>query len=121
MDHGSAGAIEEIAASLRSNQFAVEVLTPDVAHECWPSMNLNTAIAFCPNGGHVFADRTVYSAASAAVLKLPGARGSGDLLVSFLLPTVPQGVSENVGKVLIDSPIVWVGCSRVDLGKPRGS
>jgi len=67
VDHGSAGAIEEIVASLRSHQFAVEVLTPDAAHERWPGMNFDTAVAFSPDGGRVFADRTVDSAVAAAV------------------------------------------------------
>lgn len=67
VDHGYPGAIEEVVASLRSHHYAVEVLTPQAAHERWPSMNFDTMVAFSPDGGRVFADRTVDAAVSAAV------------------------------------------------------
>lgn len=66
LDHGSPGAVEEVVASLRAHHFAVEVLTPDAAHERWPSMNFDTTVAFSPDGGRVFADRTVDAAVSSA-------------------------------------------------------
>lgn len=67
LDHGSAGAVDEVVASLRAHHFAVEVLSPDAAHERWPSMNFDTAVAFSPDGGRVFADRTVDAAMASAV------------------------------------------------------
>lgn len=67
LDHGSRVAVEEVVASLRSHHFAVEVMTPESAHERWPSMNFDSMVAFSPDGGRVFADRTVDAAVSTAV------------------------------------------------------
>ena len=67
LDHGIATAVEEVVASLRSHHYAVEVLAPEAAHERWPSMNFDTLVAFSPDGGRVFADRTVDAAVTTAV------------------------------------------------------
>lgn len=67
VDHGYPGAIEEVVASLRAHHYAVEVLSPEAAHERWPGMNFDTMVAFSPDGGRVFADRTVDAAVSSAV------------------------------------------------------
>lgn len=67
LDHGSPEAIEEIIASLRAHHLAVDVLTPEAAHERWPGMNFEGLVAFSPDGGRVFADRTVDAAVTTAV------------------------------------------------------
>ena len=67
LDHGARTAIDDIATALRTHHLGVEVLTPEAAHERWPSMNFEGAIAFSPDGGRVFADRTVDAAVTTAV------------------------------------------------------
>ena len=67
LDHGAPAAVNDVVASLRAHQFAVEVLTPAAAHDRWPGMNFEGAVAFSPDGGRVFADRTVDAALTSAV------------------------------------------------------
>jgi len=59
LDHGVSQAIDEIEQTLRSGGWSFERLTPDQAHERWPGMVFDTAVVYSPDGGRVFADRTV--------------------------------------------------------------
>lgn len=67
LDHGSPQAVDEVIESLRLNGYPVEVLAPAEAHERWPSMNFDTKVAYSPDGGRVFAERTVDAAVRSAV------------------------------------------------------
>ena len=66
LDHGTVAAIDQIEANLRGHGRAAERLTPGQAQERWPSMVIDTAAVFSPDGGRVFADRTVAAAARVA-------------------------------------------------------
>lgn len=67
VDHGHAVAIEEIAAHLQGTSRPVEVLTPDQAAERWPGMRFDEAVAFSPEGGRCWAERTVSATQRLAV------------------------------------------------------
>ena len=67
LDHGSVGAVDEVISSLESHGYPVNVLDPSQAHERWPSMNFEGKVAYSPDGGRVFADRTVDAAVRSAV------------------------------------------------------
>lgn len=67
LDHGSVGAVDEVISSLASHGYPVDVLDPKEAHERWPSMNFEGKVAYSPDGGRVFADRTVDAAVRSAV------------------------------------------------------
>ena len=66
LDHGDAAAVAEVAANLRNAGFAVEELSPAAAHERWPGMRFGEAVAYSPDGGRCFAERTVAAAVAAA-------------------------------------------------------
>lgn len=59
LDHGFAPAIDEIEQTLRAGDWSFERMTPDQAHERWPGMVFDEAVIYSPDGGRVFADRTV--------------------------------------------------------------
>jgi len=59
LDHGFAGAIDEIEATLRQGGWGFDRLTPAEAHERWPSMAFDETVIYSPDGGRVFADRTI--------------------------------------------------------------
>ena len=65
LDHGFAPAIDEIEATLRAGGWAFERLDPAQARERWPGMEFDQAVIYSPDGGRVFADRTI-----AALLRL---------------------------------------------------
>lgn len=69
VDHGITAAIDEIENSLTSNAYAAERMTPEQAHERWPGMNFDNAVVFSPDGGRVFAEKTVNACIGAAVSK----------------------------------------------------
>ena len=69
VDHGITAAIDEIENSLIANGYAAERMTPDQAHERWPGMNFDNAVVFSPDGGRVFAEKTVNACIDAAVGK----------------------------------------------------
>ena len=66
LDHGFATAIDEIEATLSAGGWACERMTPDQAHERWPGMVFDTTVIFSPDGGRVFADRTIEAQISLA-------------------------------------------------------
>ena len=59
LDHGFATAIDEIEATLRAGDWAFDRLTPDQARERWPGMNFDETVIYSPDGGRIFADRTI--------------------------------------------------------------
>lgn len=59
LDHGDPGAIEEIEDTLRAGGWGYERLLPEQAAQRWPSMVFDRAVVYSPDGGRVFADRTV--------------------------------------------------------------
>ena len=59
LDHGSEAAIDEIAANLEAAGFAGERMTPAQAEARWPGMRFDRAVVHSPDGGRVFAERTV--------------------------------------------------------------
>lgn len=67
LDHGTEAAVDEVVESLRMHGYPVEVLDPRQAHERWPGMNFENKVAYSPDGGRVFADRTVDAAIRSAV------------------------------------------------------
>lgn len=66
LDHGYAAAIDEVEMSLRNAGYAYERLDPIAAQERWPAFNFDTSVIFSPDGGRVFADRTLQAAMSVA-------------------------------------------------------
>ena len=67
LDHGTVAAVDEVIDSLRMHGYPVDVLDPREAHERWPGMNFDNKVAYSPDGGRVFADRTVDAAVRSAV------------------------------------------------------
>lgn len=59
LDHGAPHAIEQIAGHLEAAGFVAERLTPDEAAGRWPGMRFDRAVVHSPDGGRVFADRTL--------------------------------------------------------------
>jgi sarcosine oxidase len=59
LDHGFPTAIDEIEATLRAGDWAFDRLTPDQARERWPGMDFDETVIYSPDGGRVFADRTI--------------------------------------------------------------
>jgi len=59
LDHGFAPAIDEIESTLREGGWAFERLSPGAARERWPGMEFDEAVIYSPEGGRVFADRTI--------------------------------------------------------------
>ena len=66
VDHGDAVAVAEVAGNLRAAGFAVEEFSPAAAQERWPGMRFDEAVAYSPDGGRCFAERTVTAAVAAA-------------------------------------------------------
>ena len=59
LDHGAPAAIDEIARHLTEAGFTAERMGPEQAGERWPGMRFDRAVVHSPDGGRVFADRTV--------------------------------------------------------------
>jgi sarcosine oxidase len=59
LDHGFPAAIDEIEATLRGGGWRYDRLTPEQAHDRWPGMHFDEAVIYSPDGGRVFADRTI--------------------------------------------------------------
>lgn len=70
LDHGFPTAIDEIERTLRAGGWAFDRLTPAEGRERWPGMDFDETVIYSPDGGRVFADRTIE-----ALLRL--AEGSG--------------------------------------------
>lgn len=66
LDHGYAGAVDEVEMSLRTAGYSYDRLDPMAAHERWPALNFDTTVIYSPDGGRVFADRTLQAATSVA-------------------------------------------------------
>ncbi|MFM7146328.1 MAG: FAD-dependent oxidoreductase, partial [Actinomycetales bacterium] len=66
LDHGEPAVIDGIAAGLRHQGWAAERLAPDEAGERWHGMVFDRAVVFSPDGGRVFADRSVAAAVDSA-------------------------------------------------------
>lgn len=61
LDHGEPVAIAEIESALSDGGWAYERLSPAAAHERWPALVFDREVIYSPDGGRVFADRTVES------------------------------------------------------------
>ena len=61
LDHGFPTAIDEIEATLRAGGWAFDRLTPAEARERWPGMDFDETVIYSPDGGRVFAERTIES------------------------------------------------------------
>lgn len=59
LDHGFRLAIEEIEATLRAGGWAFDRFSPEQARERWPGMDFEETVIYSPDGGRVFADRTI--------------------------------------------------------------
>lgn len=66
LDHGFAAAVDEVEASLIAGGYSYERLEPQAACERWPALAFDTTVLYSPDGGRVFADRTVDAAVSSA-------------------------------------------------------
>jgi len=67
IDHGITAAIDEVEHSLTSHGYIAERMSPEQAHERWPWMNFDNAVVFSPDGGRVFAEKTVNACVDAAI------------------------------------------------------
>jgi sarcosine oxidase len=59
LDHGFPAAIDEIESTLRAGGWAFDRLTPEQGRERWPGMDFDQTVIYSPDGGRVFADRTI--------------------------------------------------------------
>lgn len=59
IDHGFAGALAEIETNLTAGGWAFERLAAREAEERWPGMRFDSDVLVSPDGGRVFADRTI--------------------------------------------------------------
>ena len=59
VDHGPAEVINEIEQILSSHDLVTTRLSPELAHDRWPGMIFDGSVIFSPDGGRVFAQRTV--------------------------------------------------------------
>ena len=59
LDHGLLAAVDDIQATLEQGGWSYDRMSPGEAHERWPGMVFDTAVIYSPDGGRVFADRTV--------------------------------------------------------------
>jgi sarcosine oxidase len=66
LDHGYGKAIDEVELSLRDAGYGYERLDPIAAHDRWPALNFDSSVIYSPDGGRVFADRTVEAATAVA-------------------------------------------------------
>ena len=66
LDHGFAGAIDEIEATLRAGGWAFDRLSPAEGRERWPGMDFDDSVIYSPDGGRIFADRTIETLLSLA-------------------------------------------------------
>ena len=71
LDHGFAGAIDEIEVTLREGGWAFDRLSPAEGRERWPGMDFDDSVIYSPDGGRIFADRTIE-----ALLNLAGGAGA---------------------------------------------
>ena len=67
LDHGDTDAVNEIITSLDRFGLTADVMTAAQAQERWPGMRFENAVVYSPDGGRIFADRTVDAAVQSAV------------------------------------------------------
>jgi len=67
LDHGRPEAVAEVAGALRAAGRSVEELDPAAASERWGGMRFDRAVAYNPDGGRCWAERTVAAAQRLAV------------------------------------------------------
>jgi len=91
IDHGNPSAIEQIASSLTLHGYRAECMSPDQAHERWPSMNFDAAVVHSPDGGRVFAERTVAAAVQTSI----------DLGATYLDRTPVEHIEPHGDRVLV--------------------
>lgn len=94
LDHGEPVAIDEIESSLRDGGWASERLSPAAAHERWPGLAFDREVIYSPEGGRVFADRTVE-----ALTRLAQSEGAD---VRFDTPAM--GLSVDDSGVTVETP-----------------
>ena len=108
LDHGFAPAIDEIQQSLIAGGWEFDRMDPVAAQERWPGMVFDEAVIYSPDGGRVFADRTI-----AALLRLAEQQGAHLRFEDPALAIEPEGdgvrVSTPVGAVTARVAIVAVG------------
>ncbi|MEY3732867.1 MAG: hypothetical protein RL347_226 [Actinomycetota bacterium] len=105
LDHGFAPAIDEIEQTLRAGGWAFDRLSPAEAHERWPGMEFDQTVIYSPDGGRVFADRTI-----AALLRLAERDGAQLRFEDPALAIEPHGDGVRVitGSGAITAPVVVV-------------
>ncbi len=69
LDHGHAGRIAAVAEALGRNDVRHDLLEPEQVVERWPGLRVEGPAVFQPDGGVVFADRTVRAAQHAAIAR----------------------------------------------------
>lgn len=86
LDHGFAPAIYEIQQTLIAGGWAFERMEPAVAQERWPGMVFDDEVIYSPDGGRVFADRTIE-----ALLRLAQRHGADLRFEDPALAIEPEG------------------------------
>jgi len=86
LDHGDPQAIDEIEATLRAGGWEFDRLTPAQARERWPGMEFDETVIYSPDGGRIFADRTM-----GALLRLTERAGAEVRFDAPALALEPQG------------------------------
>lgn len=105
LDHGFVEAVDEVEATLRAGGWNYDRLTPDDAHERWPGMRFDTTVIYSPDGGRVFADRTVATLVRRA--RELGAEVHYDMPVERI-ERMPHGVRVISRDQAWDAPVVVV-------------
>jgi len=108
IDHGFHGALAEIEANLAAGGWSSERLTAAQAQDRWPGMRFAGDVLVSPDGGRVFADRTV-----AALLRLAEEAGAELRFEEPALSIAPDGdgalVTTALGEYRADVVIVSAG------------
>lgn len=126
LDHGFAQAIDEIEDTLRAGGWDFDRLTPSQARERWPGMEFDETVIYSPDGGRVFADRTIDTLLSLA--ETAGATLRFDEPVVAIEPhgdgvraTTPAG--ELTARVIVIAAGGWLprlaGLDRFGIALPR--
>ena len=105
IDHGDPEAIEQVANNLEAAGFLAQRLTPVQAEARWPGMRFDQAVVHSPDGGRVFADRTV-----AALHRCAAARGVSIRFNEAVksVTMVPEGVVLRTAYSLVQAQVVVV-------------
>lgn len=114
LDHGFAPAIDEIESTLVAGGWSFDRLSPEEARERWPGMVFDEAVIYSPDGGRVFADRTI-----AALLRLAEGDGADLRFEEPALAIEPEGdgvrVTTSTGSVTAGVVVVAAGGWLADL------